>query len=315
MRSGDVAMNLTNPIFQDAEKAREFLEAQRWPDGPICPHCGVIADATKLTGKSTRPGVYKCKSCEKPFTVTVGTVFERSKIPLNKWLLATFLLMASKKGMSSHQIHRTLGVTYKTAWFMTHRIREAMRDTDAGPIGGAGGDLESDETYVGGKAKNAHKGKPAPRKHAVHALVERGGRVRATHVADVTAKTLRTVMEKHADKRSTLHTDDGLAGLSLGKDFAASTTVNHTAGEYHRYKDGAGIQTAESFFALLKRQIYGTHHAISEAHLQRYVTEATFKWNHRVALGVDDTARAKAALKSIGGKRLTYGTTRGAQTA
>jgi transposase-like protein len=308
-------MNLTNSIFQDAEKAREFLEAQRWPDGPICPHCGVIADATKLAGKSTRAGVYKCKSCEKPFTVTVGTVFERSKIPLNKWLLATFLLTASKKGMSSHQIHRSLEVTYKTAWFMTHRIREAMRDINAGPIGGEGGDLESDETYIGGKAKNAHKGKPEPKKHAVHALVERGGRVRATHVADVTARTLRSVMEKHADKRSTLHTDDGLTGLSIGKDFAGSTTVNHSAGEYHRYKDGAGIQSAESFFAILKRQVYGTHHAISEAHLQRYVTEATFKWNHRIALGVDDTGRAKAALKSIGGKRLTYGTIRGAQNA
>ncbi|MFZ1106184.1 MAG: IS1595 family transposase, partial [Hyphomicrobiaceae bacterium] len=199
--------------------------------------------------------------------------------------------------------------------FMTHRIRKAMDDLKASPFGGDGGNLESDETFVGDKAKNVHNNKPVPKKHAVHALVERGGRVPATHVADATAKTLRSVLEKHADKRSTLHTDDGLTGLSLGNDFASSTTVNHSASEYYRYKDGAGVQSAESFFAILKRQIFGIHHAVSEAHLQRYVTEAAFKWNHRIALGVDDTDRAKAALKSIGGKRLTYGTTRGAQDA
>ena len=300
--------DLTDEIFHNEEKAREFLEAQRWPNGPICPHCGVIDQATLLQGKSTRPGLYKCRACEKPFSATVGTVFERSKIPLNKWLLATVLLTSSKKGFSSHQLHRQLGVTYKTAWFMSHRIRAGMVTSGtAGPLGGEGKVLESDETFVGGKAKTAHKSKPIPKKHAVHALVERGGQVRASHIADVTAKTLRETLAKQADPKSALHTDDALSNLSVGKDFAEHRTVVHTAGQYVS-KDGlAHTQTVESFFAILKRQVYGTHHAISEAHLQRYVTEAEFRWNHRVALGIDDNARAAAALKAIGGKRLMYG--------
>jgi transposase-like protein len=308
--------DLTDEIFHDEEKAREFLEAQRWPNGPICPHCGVIDQATLLKGKSTRAGLYKCRACEKPFSATVGTVFERSKIPLNKWLLATVLLTSSKKGFSSHQLHRQLGVTYKTAWFMSHRIRAGMATSGtAGPLGGEGKVLESDETFVGGKAKTAHKSKPIPKKHAVHALVERGGHVRANHIADVTAKTLRETLAKQADPKSALHTDDALSNLSVGKDFAEHRTVVHTSGQYVS-KDGlAHTQTVESFFAILKRQVYGTHHAISEAHLQRYVTEAEFRWNHRVALGIDDNARAAAALKAIGGKRLMYGTPRKAANA
>jgi len=304
--------DLTDAIFHDEDRARAWLEAQRWPDGPVCPHCGVINQATLLKGKSTRPGLYKCRACEKPFSATVGTVFERSKIPLHKWLLATVLLTSSKKGFSSHQIHRQLGVTYKTAWFMTHRIRAAMAPSasNSGPLGGEGKVLERDETFVGGKKKNVHRGKPEPKKHAVHALVERGGHVRATHVADVTAKTLRETLAKHADRKSALHTDDSLANLSIGKDFADHQTVAHTLGEYVSKDGTAHTQTVESFFALIKRQIYGTHHAVSEAHLQRYVTEAAFRWNHRVSLGVNDNARAAAAIKAIGGKRLTYGTTR-----
>jgi transposase-like protein len=306
--------DLTNEIFRDEDKAREWLEAQRWPDGPVCPHCGVINEATLLKGKSTRPGLYKCRACLKPFSATVGTVFERSKIPLHKWLLATVLLTSSKKGFSSHQIHRQLNVTYKTAWFMAHRIRKAMEETKQGPLGGEGKVLESDETFVGGKKKNVHRGKPEPKKRAVHALVERGGRVSANHIADVTAKTLRATLEKSADRQSALHTDDALANLSIGKDFAEHRTVAHTLGEYVTKDGEAHTQTVESFFALIKRQIYGTHHAVSEAHLQRYVTEAAFRWNHRVALGVDDNARAAAAIKSIGGKRLMYGRPREAQT-
>jgi transposase-like protein len=309
--------DLTNEIFHDEDRAREWLEAQRWPHGPVCPHCGVINEATLLKGKSTRPGLYKCRACQKPFSATVGTVFERSKIPLHKWLLATVLLTSSKKGFSSHQVHRQLNVTYKTAWFMTHRIRKAMepRAGGAGPLGGAGKVLESDETFVGGKKKNVHRGKPEPKKHAVHALVERGGKVSANHIADVTAKTLRETLEKTADRKSALHTDDSLANLSVGKDFAEHRTVAHTLGEYVTKDGKAHTQTVESFFALIKRQIYGTHHAISEAHLQRYVTEAAFRWNHRVALGVDDNARAAAAIKAIGGKRLMYGAPRKATNA
>jgi transposase-like protein len=211
-------VDLTNPIFHDEDKAREHLEALRWPDGPFCPHCGDTENLVRLQGKSHRPGLFHCNACEQAFTVTVGSVMERSKIPLTKWVMAYHLMAASKKGMPSKQIQRMLGVTYKTAWFLTMRIREAAGpDLKAGPIGGKGKVLESDETFVGGRKKNVHKGKPEPRKHAVHALVEPGGQLRATHVPDVSAKTLREVLKKHANKRSALHTDDGLANLSLGR--------------------------------------------------------------------------------------------------
>lgn len=303
-------LDITNPIFNDPEKAREYLEAQRWPDGPVCPHCGVMHQATKLLGKSTRAGLYKCKACELPYTVTVGTVYERSKVPLHKWLAVTYLMTSSKKGISALQIQRMLGITYKTAWFMCARVREAMTPVDgapdAGPIGGEGKTVESDETFVGGKAKNVHKGKPIPKKRPVVALVERGGKVRARHVADVTAKTLRATIAKHVDPKSTMNTDDALAYYHMSKEFAAHGVVNHSKDEYVS-KDGAThIQSAEAFFAILKRKVYGTHHAISEQHLHRYVAEAEFMWNHRISLGVDDTARANAALKGIAGKRLTY---------
>lgn len=301
-------IDLTNPIFHDADKARKFLENERWPNGPVCPHCGAKHEATKLKGKSTRPGVYKCKACEKPYSVTVGTVFEKSKIPLNKWIAATYLMTSSKKGISAHQIHRMLGVTYKTAWFMCHRIREAMTPAAGkdGPIGGEGKTIESDETFVGGKAKNVHRGKPIPKKHAVQALVERGGELRAKHVADVTAKTLRHTLVTQASRKSDLKTDDSLAYYWLGREFKSHQSVNHSAGEYVSKDGKSHVNTAESFFAILKRQVYGTHHAISEQHLQRYVNEAAFKWNHRAALEVDDTERARAALRGISNKRLTY---------
>jgi transposase-like protein len=298
--------DLTNPIFHDAEKAREYLEQQRWPDGPECPHCQAKHQATKLEGKSTRPGLYKCKACEQPYTVTVGTVFERSKIPLNKWLFATFLMSGAKKGISAHQIHRQLGITYKTAWFMCQRIREAMTPgaRTAGPIGGSGKTIEADETYVGGKAKNVHKGKPVPPKRPVVALVERGGEVRARHVADVTAKTVRNVLVTQASRKSKLMTDYAAIYDSIGPEFRSHETVNHSADEYVRGK--IHTNTVESYFAILKRQMYGTHHAVSEQHLQRYVSEVAFKWNTRTALEFTDTMRANEALKGIGGKRLTY---------
>jgi transposase-like protein len=301
-------LDITNPIFQDAEKSREYLEVQRWPDGPVCPHCIAMHQATKLQGKSTRPGVYKCKACELPYSVTVGTVFERSKIPLNKWLAATYLMTSSKKGISSLQIQRMLGVTYKTAWFMTMRIREAMRTdpSSTGPLGGAGKVVESDETFVGGKAKNVHNGKPVPPKRPVHALVERGGNVRANHVPDVTAKTLRKAIAKHVDPKSTMNTDDALAYYFMSREFAAHGVVNQSRSEYVSRDGKTHINSAESFFAIFKRKVYGTHHAISEQHLQRYLEEAEFEFNNRIAVGIDDTARANNALKGIGGKRLTY---------
>ena len=301
-------IDITNPIFHDAEKARKYLESERWPNGPVCPHCGAEGQGTKLKGKSTRPGVYKCKGCEKPYSVTVGTIFERSKIPLNKWLMAVFLFSSSKKGMSAHQLHRMLGITYKTAWFMSHRIREAMTPApgSTGPLGSGGKIVESDETFVGGKAKNAKKGKPVPKKRAVMALVERGGDLHAEHIPNVTARTVRSVLAKQVDAGAHLTTDDSLVYYYVGRDYAKHTSVNHSADEYVGSDGESHVNTAESFFALIKRQIMGAHHAVSEVHLQRYVSEAAFRWNHRIGRGVDDTERANAILKASGGKRLTY---------
>lgn len=296
-------LDITNKIYNDVDAARAHLEEQLWPQGPFCPHCGSFA-ATKLEGKAHRPGLYQCNDCREQYTVTVGTVFEHSKIGLHKWVLASHLMGASKKGISSKQLERMLGVTYKSAWFMTMRLREAMTDPKAGPIGGPGKVVESDETFVGGKKKNVHKGKPEPKKHAVHALVERGGQMRAKHVADVTAKTLRKNLKEMADRKSELHTDESLVYHWMADAFAAHKTVNHSQDEY--FKDGAGVQSAEAFFALLKRGVFGTFHSVSEQHLQRYVDEFVFRWNNRSALGVEDFERAAKLLKGASGKRLTY---------
>lgn len=296
-------LDLTNKIYNDEDAARAHLEEQLWPAGPVCPHCGSF-NATRLEGKSHRKGLLQCNDCREQFSVTVGTVFERSKIGLHKWVLAAHLMGASKKGISSKQMERMLGVTYKSAWFMTMRLREAMRDKYPTPIGGKGKIVESDETFVGGKKKNVHRGKPEPKKHAVHALVERGGEVRAKHVADVTAKTLREAIVTQADRKSEIHTDEALVYYYMGKEFAKHRTVNHSQDEY--FKDGAGVQSAEAFFALLKRGVFGTFHSISEQHLQRYCDEFAFRWNNRASLGVEDFERAVYLLKGAAGKRLTY---------
>ena len=296
--------DLTDPIYSDANKAREHLQSLQWPDGPLCPHCGCFDKITELKGKSTRPGVYKCNDCRKPFSVTVGTLFERSKIPLNKWLLATELLTASKKGMSAHQLHRMLGVTYKTAWFMAHRIREAMRETNPGPIGGSNKVVEADETYVGGKAKNRAFG-PPPKKEAVFALVEREGKVHSFHVPVVNAKTLRPILVTHADRDSYLMTDEAGAYVRVGREFSGHGTVNHSINEYVR----GGFwytNTVENYFSILKRGITGTYHHVSQQHLKRYLAEFDFRYNERSGLGVSDAERTARALKGIVGKRLTY---------
>jgi transposase-like protein len=224
--------DFTNPIFTDATKAREHLEGLYWPNGIACRHCGNADPAriTKLAGKSTRPGVHWCNECDKPFTVTVGTVMEDSKIPLNKWVLAYHLMASSKKGMSAHQLHRMLGVTYKSAWFLAHRIRESMNDAAPSPIGGTGKVVEADETYVGGKAKNRAY-KPEPKKHIVMSLIERGGEVRSFHVKNATAKTLRETAVKVASRKSYLMTDENTAYTKLGKEFSGHGTVNHSADE------------------------------------------------------------------------------------
>jgi transposase-like protein len=228
-------LDLRDPIFHDDDKARERLEAVLWPDGPVCPHCGVMDDQiTKLQGKSTRPGLYKCKDCRKPFSVTIGTVMERSHIPLSKWLLAGQLMASSKKGMSALQLQRMIGTSYETAWFLFHRLREAATDPTAGPLGGQTKIVEADESYIGGKAKNKAYG-PPPKKMAVFSLVERGGKVRSRHVADVTAKTLRNAIVTQVDRKSHLMTDEAPVYTKTGEEFSGHGTVNHSEDEYVRH--------------------------------------------------------------------------------
>jgi transposase-like protein len=312
-----MTVSLTDPIFQDADKAREHLEAQRWPHGPVCPHCGCTGEEhiTAIKGARSRPsaahpegverkGLYQCNACRQQFTVTVGTVFERSKVPLNKWLLATFLLSSSKKGMSAHQLHRMLDVTYKTAWFMFHRIREAMREGDDGykdgGLGGPGKTVEADETYVGGVPRNKAF-KDVPPKKIVVSLVERGGKVRSTHVANVTSDTLKKVLFEQVNRKSELMTDRAQYYRPLGWQFAKHRTVNHSINEYVRGEDHTN--TIESFFGILKRGIMGSYHHVSPEHLKRYLAEFDFRYNYRKET---DTVRYSAALKGISGKRLTY---------
>ncbi|MCV3243767.1 IS1595 family transposase [Mesorhizobium sp. ZC-5] len=309
-------MNLDHAIFQDADAARIHLEAQRWPHGPNCPHCG-NADATRITkmeGKAHRPGLYNCMECREQFTVTVGTVFERSKIALNKWLLATFLLSSSKKGMSSHQLHRMLGVTYKTAWFMAHRIREAMKEDvkSAGPLGGEGKTVEADETYFGPKdtvKKRTIRGKPSnSSKRSIVALVERGGKARMFHVDRATTASVRDVLVRNADRKSTLFTDESNFYTFTGKEFADHATVKHTGGEYVRYEADRVVHTntIEGVFSVFKRGMIGVYQHCGEAHLHRYLAEFDFRYNRRTALKVSDNERHDQLLAMIEGKRLTY---------
>ncbi len=295
--------DLTNPIFTDADKAREFLEATRWPDGPNCPHCGEFENIHALTGKAHRPGLYQCNACRQQFTVTVGTLFERSKIPLNKWLMAAYLLSSSKKGMSTHQLHRMLGITYKSAWFMTHRIREAMREFKPDPLGGKNKVVETDESYVGGKAKNRAYA-PPPKKEAVFALVERDGKVHSFHVPDVSKDTLRPILVSHVDRKSYLMTDDATVYAAPGEEFAGHGTVNHSIKEYVRGGGFWHTNTIEGYFSIMKRGINGVYHHVSQEHLRRYLCEFDFRYNNR---GVSDMERTVRCLRGIEGKRLTYG--------
>lgn len=304
-------VELSNPVYSNEEAARKHLEAIRWPDGVICPLCGATDEARELGGKSMGPGWYYCEACQNKFTVRTGTVYERSHVPLHKWLLAFRLMASSKKGMSAHQLHRTLGVTYKTAWFMAMRIREAMAPgKGTAPLGGEGKIVEADTTYVGGKEKNKHRNKRDGKniggmgKQIVHTLVERGGYARSNHIANVSGKTLRPVVMKQVDRRSRLMTDTAGGYMAMGKEFAGHEMVDHGIGEYVRGE--AHSNTVESYFATFKRGIVGTYHNVSEAHLKRYLAEFDFRYNERSALGIEDSERTTRAIRGAEGKRLTY---------
>jgi transposase-like protein len=318
-----MSVNLTDPIFHNEDAARVHFEALHWPDGkPICPHCGVIGVATLLQGKSHRPGMYQCNACREPFTVTVGTVMEDSHLPLTKWALAFHLMASSKKGVSAHQLMRTLGIgSYRTAWFMAHRIREAMTDRDPEPLGGKGKTVEVDETFIGkpdeifvsGKGWQKKRGTATKRK--VLTMVERKGRAVSVKVEDLTVETLKTVIGRTVVLDSDLNTDEAQHYKSIGEKFATHEAVNHSAEEYVRREGDRLIttNTVEGFFGIFKRGMVGVYQHCSEYHLQKYLNEFDFRYSNRSALGVEDTERADLAVKGARGKRLTYKQPRQAQ--
>ncbi len=297
--------DLSKPMFKDETKARMWLESQIWPDGPVCPHCG-SGDATRLEGKSHRDGLLQCNNCREQFTATVGTVFERSKIALTKWLMAVYLLSASKKGISTAQLSRMLGLPYKTAWFMTHRIREAMKDGKS-PLGGPDKIVEADETYFGnGTRRSRTKAgrKTGADKWKVLSLVERNGKARSVHLDYITTNEVRAALVTNVDRKSHLMTDERNVYTGVGTEFASHGTVNHSIHEYGR--GDISTNTVEGFFSIFKRGMKGIYQHCGEAHLHRYLAEFDFRYSHRVKLGFSDMDRANALLKGIVGKRLTY---------
>jgi transposase-like protein len=294
--------------FHDERVAYAYVEARIWPSGPVCPHCG-NADPLRMklfAGKSTRLGVRQCNECRKPFTVKIGTIFESSHVPLRIWLQAIHMICSSKKGVSSNQLHRILGVTLKTAWFMSHRLREAMRSGKLAPMGGPGTIVEIDETFIGQKG-DMPKRRGFAHKHAILSLVERGGTVRSFHVAGTTAAHLVPILRANIAKETAVMTDDAGQYAHLSKEFASHEYVNHSAGEYGR--GDVHTNTLEGFYSIFKRGMKGIYQHCSEKHLHRYVAEFDFRYSNRIALGVDDVARADRVLGGISGKRLTYRTT------
>jgi transposase-like protein len=309
-----MTVDLTDPIFHDEAKAREWLEGYRWPNGPFCCHCGSTRVAP-MGGKKHRPGLYYCPDCRGQFTVMTGSVMESSHVKIAKWVLAIRLMSSSKKGFSAHQLHRSIGTTYKTAWFMFHRLREAMSEPNPTPIGGEGKIVEADEAYHG-KRKAPHvrnKYLPPPtkrgkgggaQKRPIVALVERDGEARVTHMGTVTSKNIGNFMSKNVDLKSRLQTDESRLYDNLGKDFASHETVNHGAKEYVR--GDVTTNTVEGFFGVFKRGMVGVYQHCGEQHFQRYLDEFTFRFNNRAKLGVEDGERAAKLAHGMGGKRLTY---------
>lgn len=305
--------------FHDEDAAYEFIEERVWAGGRVCPKCGVVDNSGKLKGNSTRRGVYKCYACRKPFTVKVGTIFESSHVKMHLWLQAIFLMASSKKGISTQQLHRTLGVTLKTAWFMSHRIREAMRSGGLGPLGGGGGVVEADETYFGkvenplnertsGKKFGGSKsGRGPANKRAIVSLVERGGKVRSFHIPRADKVTVTQIVRENISKESRLHTDGSRLYTGSDEHFLTHETVDHAAKEYVR--GDVHNNSAEGYFSVFKRGMRGTYQHCAEKHLHRYLAEFDFRHNNRIKLGIDDQMRADHLLMGIVGKRLTYQTT------
>lgn len=309
---------LSDRHFHDEAAAYRFVEARIWPNGAVCPHCGGTDRNAKLKGDSTRIGTYKCYDCRKPFTVKIGTIFEASHVKLHLWLQAIFLMASSKKGVSSNQLHRTLGVTLKTAWFMSHRIREAMREGNLGPLGGNGKIVEADETYYGPKAEKrtvTTSGRPFTKggrsgpsnKRAILGLVERGGSVRTFHVVQANQYNVASLVTANVARESKLFTDESRLYHGMGGHFAGHESVKRSAGEYVRGE--VHSNTIENYFSVFKRGMRGTYQHCAEKHLHRYLAEFDFRHNRRVAFGVNDIARAGAILDGVVGKRLTYETT------
>jgi transposase-like protein len=303
--------NLSAPHFHNEEAAYAYVEARLWPQGPVCPHCGGMERISKMQGKSTRVGAYKCYQCRKPFTVKIGTIFEDSKVPMRLWLQAMYLIAGSKKGISSNQLHRILGVTLKTAWFMSHRIREAMKADDFGPFGVGGGIVEADETYIGRKIGVPRSAMAIRNMHQVVALVDRttGRSAAVVFNGNVSAESVGRIVAKYVSPDAHLTTDEARHYKPVGRDYAAHTFVNHAAGEYVR-KDAATIHTntIEGYFSIFKRGMRGVYQFCAEKHLHRYLAEFDFRYSNRVALGINDAARADKLLAGVVGKRLTYET-------
>jgi transposase-like protein len=306
--------DLSLPIYNDPEAARQHMEKVRWPNGPVCPHCGCTDEAVhRLVGKKKtfRDGLYYCRECREQFTVTVGMICEHSHIPLHKWVLAFHLMGASKKGISSLQMQRMLGLgSYKSALFMTHRIRAAMDQMEqSGPLGGEGKVVEVDETYSGPptyiyRGKKGWEKKTGSRQYKVVSMVERGGKARSVKVERINLKTIREVLTKHLSANSRLMTDEAPHYRTPGKAFVSHESVNHKQKEYAR--GHVSTNAVEGFFSIFKRGMIGTYQHCSEQHLHRYLAEFDFRFNHRAALGIDDDARAVAAIRAGEGKRLTY---------
>ena len=304
---------LSAPHFHNEKAAYAYVEARVWPEGPICPHCGGYERISLMGGKSTRIGAYKCYQCRKPFTVKVGTIFEASHVPLRFWLQAMFLMASSKKGISSNQLHRTLGVTLKTAWFMSHRIREAMRSGDLAPFGHGGGIVEADETFIGVEPGEPKAKAGGNHKMKVLSLVDRSTGAKRSYVLDfINARVIGEIVVANLSREAILMTDEARHYVKIGEQFAGHGHTNHAAGEYvSRLNPLVHTNTVEGSFSIFKRGMRGIYQHCSKKHLHRYLAEFDFRYSNRIALGVNDVARTDTLLAGVVGKRLTYQTARG----